>query len=339
VPLSKAEFQKNNQDVINWLLEPDNPSVRYFTLRQLLEHPDDSREVAKTRAAIQKSTSVKTILSHQRKDGGWPSEQKLNYEQWGKKATVYTMTLLSELGASQTTGTQRALDFLHKDYQLASGLINYTRIKSKRRYNSVNTTFWCLTALTLRSALLLGHEDHPLTKRALTFFETNFKSHGGWKCSYYTADPTKVRPPHCYMGTIKLLNALRLISPVKRTTTTRRIIKTQVNTCLENQIYQYRLSKTGQPTSKRSWQQFAFPRFWKSDALEAADVLTQLGIHDPRMTAVIELINKKRQPTGRWHLDQSLTKDAWVELEPKDTLSKWITLRALRVLKHTTPTT
>jgi hypothetical protein len=35
---------KLNADPLPWLLEPDNPSVRYFALRDLVDRPDTDTE-------------------------------------------------------------------------------------------------------------------------------------------------------------------------------------------------------------------------------------------------------------------------------------------------------
>ncbi|MBM3747655.1 MAG: nitrogen fixation protein NifH, partial [Acidobacteria bacterium] len=43
-----------NENPIPWLMEPDlnNPGVRYFALRELLDRPEDDSEVQAARAAI-----------------------------------------------------------------------------------------------------------------------------------------------------------------------------------------------------------------------------------------------------------------------------------------------
>jgi hypothetical protein len=38
--------------ILNWLLEPSNPAVKYRTQTELLGLPKDSEEVEKTRAAL-----------------------------------------------------------------------------------------------------------------------------------------------------------------------------------------------------------------------------------------------------------------------------------------------
>ena len=44
-----------NEDPVDWLLEAENPSVRYFTLTELLDRPEDDSEVAAAKAGIMSS--------------------------------------------------------------------------------------------------------------------------------------------------------------------------------------------------------------------------------------------------------------------------------------------
>jgi hypothetical protein len=63
-------------DPIPWLLEPDSPSVRYFTLRDLLDRPEDDPEVAMARAGIMTLPPASDILAAQRTDGSWQAEER-----------------------------------------------------------------------------------------------------------------------------------------------------------------------------------------------------------------------------------------------------------------------
>ena len=63
--------KKVRSDPIAWLLEPDNPSVRYLTLRHLLEQSEDDPEVQAARAAIPHSQVVERIFTRQSPDGSW----------------------------------------------------------------------------------------------------------------------------------------------------------------------------------------------------------------------------------------------------------------------------
>jgi hypothetical protein len=84
-----------------------------------------------------------------------------------------------------------------------------------------------------------------------------------------------------------------------------------------------------------NWFKFGFPLNYWSDILETADVLVNLGYgNDPRLAKVFQLILSKQDDQGRWKLENSLNGKMWVDIECKKQPSKWITLRALRVLKR-----
>jgi len=53
-----------NQQIENWLLEEDNPPVRYFTLRYLFDRPEDDPEAQAARRAIMDSEPVKKSWRH-----------------------------------------------------------------------------------------------------------------------------------------------------------------------------------------------------------------------------------------------------------------------------------
>ena len=91
------------------------------------------------------------------------------------------------------------------------------------------------------------------------------------------------------------------------------------------------------PYSERvssSWFKFGFPLSYWSDVLEVAAILAQLGYgYDPRLSNALDYILNKQDSQGRWRLENTLNSRTWVSIERKGRPSKWITLRALRVLK------
>jgi hypothetical protein len=58
-------------DPIPWLLEPENPSVRYWTLTDILDRPADDPEVRAARAAIPTHSPAAELLAAQKRDGYW----------------------------------------------------------------------------------------------------------------------------------------------------------------------------------------------------------------------------------------------------------------------------
>jgi hypothetical protein len=64
-------------------------------------------------------------------------------------------------------------------------------------------------------------------------------------------------------------------------------------------------------------------------------VLTALGYGaDPRLANALDLLLRKQDEQGRWRLEYTYNGKTWIDLEEKGRPSKWVTLRALRVLKR-----
>ena len=83
-------------DPIPWLLEPENPSVRYFTLTDLLECPKDDPQVVIAKRAIPTSRVVAKIFARQNPAGFWESPERPYTPKY--KATYWQIMLLSQLG-------------------------------------------------------------------------------------------------------------------------------------------------------------------------------------------------------------------------------------------------
>jgi len=56
-------------------------------------------------------------------------------------------------------------------------------------------------------------------------------------------------------------------------------------------------------------------------------------VRDPRLANAIEFVLSKQDAQGRWKLEHTLNGKMWIDIEQRGKPSKWITLRALRVLK------
>ena len=82
---------------IPWLLEGDDPSVRYFTLTELLGAAPGDPEVVAARHAIMSSGIVLRILAAQASDGHW--EGRDHYYTAKYRGTVGQLIILAALGA------------------------------------------------------------------------------------------------------------------------------------------------------------------------------------------------------------------------------------------------
>src|SRR5262249_46543770 len=83
------------------------------------------------------------------------------------------------------------------------------------------------------------------------------------------------------------------------------------------------------------WTNFAFPTWWHYDVLRGLEYLRSAGVApDERVGGAIKLLESKRDAVARWLLDVRYPGVMPIESdEVEGGPSRWITLRALRVLK------
>jgi hypothetical protein len=82
------------------------------------------------------------------------------------------------------------------------------------------------------------------------------------------------------------------------------------------------------------WWKFGFPVFYITDILQIVEAFVLLGYgKDPRLANAVALIRNKQDSQGRWMMEYSYTGKTWGDYGVKKQPNKWVTLRALRVLK------
>ena len=135
---------------------------------------------------------------------------------------------------------------------------------------------------------------------------------------------------HAIWVSSKTLRALGAIPAEKRTPEVVETIGKAAEFMLIHHIYKrsHDLSRVSKP----GWLKFGFPLMYQTDILEILDILTSLGIRDSRMEEAVGLVLSKQDKQGRWTLENAY--DLLVPVEKKGEPGKWVTLRALRVLKR-----
>ncbi|WP_246657784.1 hypothetical protein [Arthrobacter yangruifuii] len=92
--------------------------------------------------------------------------------------------------------------------------------------------------------------------------------------------------------------------------------------------------RTGEVVDPR-WLQFSYPPRGHYDLLKATSYFAlRGGPADPRLAVAMDHVRAKRQPDGRWLLENTYPGAVHFRFEgPDGTPSRWNTLRALRVLR------
>ena len=317
---------------IDWLLEPSDPSVRFWALQQLLDRPLDAPEVRDAQDAVMESHPVRAIIDAQSPEGHWGNPEDMYNPKY--RATTHSLLFLAELGAKRTPALERGIEHIF-DFQRDSGHFLTGKPKTERGYASKVTDGCCLDANVLHYLNHFGYIDDPRTQKTIRFLlEDHSPEEAGWKCRAYPIVPEKVFAPNCYMGAVKVLRTFSAIPREKQSPGMEGVILREVESVLGNGVYRYLRNPDGTRKDKAGWKRFGFPLFYQSDALEALDALTRINVRDPRMQPAINLVLDVQQGDGSWLLKHTFNGKMWADIDVKHEPSKWITLRALRVLKR-----
>lgn len=322
-----------NADPTDWLLERDNPSVRYFTLVDLLDMPEGDSDVRQARQAIMKYGVVPLILAKQREEGTWEKSNRFYTAKY--RGTVWQLIILAELAADGSDERiRRACEFILETSQdRSSG--GFSMRGSLQNGGGPAAVIPCLSGNMMWSLMKLGYKG-PRVQRGID-----------WIARYQRFDDADSDPPKgwayekwemcwgrhtCSMGAIKALKALAEVPPESRSPEVIATIENGVEYFLRHHVH--KRSHALDKVSKPAWRRFGFPRMYQTDILEILRVLTQLGYRDPRMQEAIDLVVSKQDSQGRWKLADTFNGSFQVDIEVKSQPSKWVTLNALRVLKR-----
>lgn len=316
---------------IKWLLEKNNPSVRYFTLTSIEKNPENDPEIIKVKEEIMNLGIVPKILSKQKKEGFW--EDLGNFYSTKYKGTVWQLIILAELGADgNDQRIKNACEFiLNRSQDFQSGGFSYRSAKAGGTHSGV---FPCLTANLTWSFIRFGYLKDPRIIKALNWITTyqRFddgieKEPEGWPYKNYKSCWGK---HSCHMGVVKSLKALSEIPEVQRTKEIKDTISKGSEYLLKHHIY--KSSHDLNKVSKPSWIKFGFPSMWRTDVLEILGILNKLGYKDKRMQESVDLVVSKQDEKSRWILENTFNGRFQVDIENKGKPSKWITLNAIKVL-------
>ena len=319
-------------DPTAWLLEEDNPSVRFYALRNIEDRDENDPEVQKAHEDIMESTLVKTILQAQKPEGYWATEEDMYLPKY--TASTHQLLILAELGATSTPEIEKAVEHVYR-FQRNSGHFLMKLPKSEKGRNSIVKDGCCFDGNILFYLNHFGYLDDPRTQKLLKFtYDYYDRENTGWKCRAFPIDQNKVFPVNCFMGRTKLLKVFSKIPEGMRDPEMKEIIKLEVEEILENGVYRYLRKPDGSRKDKAGWKKFGFPLFYQADILEIMGSLTRLGVRDERMQYAIDVILEAQQPDGKWLLKNTYNGKMYIDIEEKHNPSKWVTMRALYVLKN-----
>jgi hypothetical protein len=311
--------------VIDWLLDSD-PSIRWQVMRDLLDAPEAAWKTE--RARVETEGWGARLLACQDADGQWaggsfvpagftPEKWKEQGQPW--TATCFALSQLREFGLDPSSErAQRTVEL----------------IGANSRWDEGGQPYWegeveeCINGRTVADGAYFGVDVSSIVDRLVG----ERQSDGGWNCERACGS---VRSS--FHSTINVLEGLleyeRATGGTPESQAAREAGEAYL---LERKLF--RRLGTGEPADAR-FLAFLHPNRWRYDILRGLDYFRSSaaltgGDADPRLGEAIGHLRAKRLEDGAWPLDWRLAGPTWFEVndEPGKP-SRWITLRAMRVLR------
>jgi len=293
-------------DPIPWLLEWENPSARYLTLRHVLDSDEPDSQVTEARAAIETWPPVRDVLALMDPVDFWGRAEEPFYG--GAMSTHATLHLLAELGVRRTPRLEAACENLFEHGQHESGGFTYDGTPGR--------VHLCYTGNAIRTLLHFGYGGDPRLERAFRYLARRAQAPDGSGCPYAYGGA-------CLWGAVKALAAFADVPGGARPTDWGGAIERLADLLLDH-AFDFE-------GDDAAWLDLGFPQDYQSDLVELCDVLARLGyVLDTRLERLLDAVLENQSAEGRWIKRQGTRV---LQVEDRGEPSKWITIRALRALK------
>lgn len=310
---------------VEWLLDSD-PSIRWQVQRDLLHAPE--AEWRAERAKVETEGWGARLLSHEDQDGQWAGGAFIplgfDSQEWRDvgqpwTATCFSVSQLREFGLDPSSQSARRMTSL---------------IGANAHWDAGGHPYWegeteeCINGRVVADGAYYGADVSSIVERLLG----ERVGDGGWNCERVNGS---VRSS--FATTINVLEGLLEHERATGGSAETREARASGEEYLLARGLFRRLS-TGEPADEQ-FLRLTHPNRWHYDVLRALDYFRSSALldgakPDPRLAEAIDLVRSKRQAERGWPLEWTPPGRVWFEVDDGvGQPSRWITLRALRVLE------
>ena len=335
-----------NSDVINWLLDSDEPWTRYRTLKDLLSASDADPRVVAAKKEMLQHPKVRGLINEA---SSWGNDPFKRHNDAGY--AIYKFSTLADFGLK--AGDDAQLDAAIETVltrQSAEGAFQSV-VNIPKSFGGSGEDLWtwiiCDTPTLLYALLSFGFGDDPRVQRAVEHL-TSLVDENGWRC---VSDPAlgKFRGPGrkadpCPIANVYALKALSLANnaPLQNIdspdeSSTCLAIRKGIDAILnhwehqtERKIYMFGIGT--------DFRKLKYPYVWYN-ILHVTDVLSHLPeIHaDTRFKEMVNAITEQADEQGRYTANSMyMAWKGWSFANKKEP-SPWLTFLVYRLLERIEP--
>lgn len=295
------------RSVLKWLLDSD-PSIRWQVMRDLTKEP--AAVVAAERARVGSEGWGAQLLALQAPEGTWWRET----DPWPLKGTIYALELLKDLGLDPASSEARRAIGRVRDQ------VTWWMLGDRPFFDG--ETEPCINGRILAAGAYFGEPSDRLVDLLLS----EQLADGGWNCEAPKSQRSSFHTTICVLEGLLAYEKARGATPAV-TEARLRGEAYLLERCL------FRSLSSGAVIDPK-WTRFQFPPSWHYDVLRGLEYLRSAGVHpDERMAEAVALVASRAHQNGRWPLRKPYADRIPFAMETAvGRASRWITLRALRVL-------
>jgi len=312
------------RDVLEWLLDPSEPAMRYLASRDLVDPRPGERALARLRAEVPKGAWAKKIFARQKAKTYWARKKACYVPKF--TATIWQLQVLADLGLSRRNERiANAVELWFDLHRAKDGgytpwsrreRAEYRRMHFRHLDRFMKQGHLCTTGNMVRSLIRFGYLGDERVQSAIDWLVDAQCEDGGWHC---------FGRPEGTIDSWEAMSAFAVIPVNRQSADVKRAIERGAEFFLKK-----RLLHEGEYFAR--WWSLRYPWHYFYDVLVGLDFMTALGYgKDPRMQEALKHLESKRLTDGGWKLDGT---NGNLVIESKGKRSKMITFLALRVLNR-----
>ena len=324
-------------DPLPWLLDEAMPAVRHLALRDLLDRPLDDADLLAAQDSAMRTDPIASILAAQDRAGWWVKPGPGYAPKYA--GTVWSMMFLDQLGADPLhPGVAAACEYVLGHAQAASGGFAASGQESEAA-PPPSRVIHCLTGNLLAALIGLGRLDDARVTHAIEWQARAVTGDGrprftalvpgpGFRCAANDGLP-------CAWGAVKVVLGLARIPEPRRTSLVQTALDAGVDFLVSRDpaVADYPMG-FGNTRPSGSWFKLGFPSGYVADVLQVLEALCAAGVAgDPRLRHAVDWLLAQQDESGRWANCYAYQGKLVRDIDRPGEASRWVTLRACRVLK------